>query len=195
MAGWGALASGLASPLSESRTNRTNRYVIFIGYVGPGRAERERMREFTHLDQCAAYAAARAALIAVQRITSSWPSGLAELARHAAADAVRVTAAALSYRPGSADRRRCLRDAIVSAINVAALIEDAGAMGATCVDAASLEHTQRIAGRSIALLGICLRDNEPPAPGDPAQPNAKRGMSRRSSITRPRSCPATNARS
>jgi hypothetical protein len=153
------------------------------------------MREFTQLDQCAAYAAARAALIAVQRVTIGWPSSLAELARYAAADAVRVTAAALSYSPGSADRRRCLRDAIVSAINVAALIEDAGAMGAIRVDAKHLEQTQRIAGRSIALLGISLRDNEPPAPADPGQPNAKRGMSRRSSITRPRSCPATNARS
>src|SRR6185295_9022255 len=58
------LASGLATRLSESRTNRTARHVMSRGYDGAPRAGDGRMCEFTSLERCAAYVAARAALAA-----------------------------------------------------------------------------------------------------------------------------------
>jgi len=39
------------------------------------------MSEFKSLDRCAAYVAARTALIAVQRVADGWPEELAERAR------------------------------------------------------------------------------------------------------------------
>jgi hypothetical protein len=111
------------------------------------------MCEFTSLERCAAYVAARAALDAVQRVSGAWPADLAGHTERAALDAVNVTAVAITHKPGSADRRSCLRDAITRALHVAGFIDAAGTMG---FGAARLDDVQRLAGRSIALLGMLL---------------------------------------
>ena len=115
-----------------------------------------RMCEFSSLERCAAYVAARAALIAVQRVVAGWPDTLADRARRAAIDTMQVTAEAISHAHGSAGRRRCLRDAITSAIGVAASIDIARAMG---FGDAGLDEVQRLAGRTVALLGMFLHAN------------------------------------
>jgi len=114
------------------------------------------MSEFKSLDRCAAYVAARMALIAVQRVAGSWPDGLAERARGAAADALHVTAEAISHGHASAGRRRCLRDALTSAIRVVESVDAARALG---FGDAELDHAQRTAGRTVALLGMFLHAN------------------------------------
>ncbi len=114
------------------------------------------MSEFKSLDRCAAYVAARMALIAVQRIAGSWPDELAERARDAAADTLHVTAQATSHGHASAGRRRCLRDALTSAIRVVESVDAARAMG---FGDAELDHAQRTAGRTVALLGMFLHAN------------------------------------
>jgi hypothetical protein len=119
------------------------------------------MCEFATLDRCAAYVAARALLIAVQRVTGSWPTQLADRARSAATAAVALTAEAIAHGPASAGRRRCLRDAITSAIGIAAAVDIAGAMG---FGGAELGHVQRVAGRSVALLAMFLHANTAPIP-------------------------------
>jgi len=114
------------------------------------------MSEFKSLDRCAAYVAARTALIAVQRVADGWPEELAERARSAAADTLNVTAFAISHGHASAGRRRCLRDALTSAIRLAASVDAARTGG---VGDADLDHAQRTAGRTVALLGMFLHAN------------------------------------
>ena len=112
-----------------------------------------RMSEFTSPERCAAYVAARTALHAVQRTSDRWPEGLAERARRAAADTLRVTAEAIAHGHASAGRRRCLRDALVSAITVATSVDVARTLG---LCDGELDHAQRTAGRTVALLGMFL---------------------------------------
>ena len=111
------------------------------------------MGEFASLDRCAAYVAARALLAAVEQVTGSWPIRLAVRARRAASAAVALTAEAAAHGPGSAGRRRCLRDAITSAIGIAAAVDIARASG---LGGAELHDVQRVAGRLIALLAMFL---------------------------------------
>ena len=117
------------------------------------------MCEFTSLDRCAAYVAARAALVAVQRVAAGWPDTLAEQARRAAADTMHVIAEAISHGVGTAGRRRCLRDALTSALSVAASVDVARAMGFGDTE---LDEAQRTAGRTVALLGMFLHANTSP---------------------------------
>ena len=119
------------------------------------------MCEFTSLDRCAAFVAARAALIGVQRTAAGWPDTLADRARRAAADTMQGTAEAISHAHGSAGRRRCLRDALTSAIGVTASVDVARTMG---LGDAQLDHVQRLAGRTVALLGMFLHANTSPIP-------------------------------
>lgn len=119
------------------------------------------MGEFASLERCAAYVAARDTLAAIQRIARSWPEGLADRTRRAAVDAMEITARALSHRRETASRRRCLRDAIASAIAVASLVDLARAMGFGTVE---LDELQRLAGRSIALLAMFLHATTSPIP-------------------------------
>jgi hypothetical protein len=121
------------------------------------------MREFASLDRCAAYVTARAALAAVQRVAGSWPIVLAERARRSAIETVRTTAEATSHSHGSAERRRCLRDAITSAVGVTASVDVAQAMGFGGRD---LRAAQRDAGRTVALLAMFLHANTSPIPDD-----------------------------
>jgi hypothetical protein len=117
--------------------------------------------EFANLDRCAAYVAARTTLTAVQRLAGRWPESLADRTRRAAADAMHGTADAVSFGLGSVRRRRRLRDALTSAVTVASFIDLARTMGFGGRD---LDDTQRLAGRSIALLGMLLHADTSPIP-------------------------------
>lgn len=131
------------------------------------------MSEFKSLDRCAAYVAARTALISVQRVADGWPEGLAERARSAASDTLHVTAEAISHGHASAGRRRCLRDALTSAISVAASVDAARTMG---LGDAGLDHAQRSAGRTVALLGMFLHANTAAIPEAPGAAGATRAI-------------------
>jgi len=120
------------------------------------------MLEFTTLDRCAAYVAARAAVIAVQRAAGSWPDPLAARARHAAIGTMQLTAAAIAYDHASASRRRYLRDALTSAVSVVTTLDVARASDVASDD---LVAAQRVAGRTVALLGMLLHANTSPIPG------------------------------
>jgi len=122
------------------------------------------MCEFASLDRCAAYVAARAALIAVQRAAADWPMSLADRARHGATDTLELTARAISHDPASAGRRHCLREAITTALGVTATVDAARAMG-FCGD--GLIDVQRVTGRTVALLSMLLHASTAPIPGPP----------------------------
>ena len=119
------------------------------------------MGEFASLERCAAYVATRATLTAIQRAVASWPESLADRTRRAAVDAMETTARSLSHDRLSVGRRRCLRDAITSAVAVASCIDLARAMGFAFLD---LDELQRLAGRSIALLAMFLHATTSPIP-------------------------------
>lgn len=109
--------------------------------------------EFASLDRCAAFVAARSTLLSVQRAARRWPSGLADRARRAAVAVVDVTAEATVYGHATTERRRCLREAITGAVHVADAVDRARALG---YDDDALDELQRVAGRSVALLGMFL---------------------------------------
>jgi hypothetical protein len=115
--------------------------------------ERAAMREFASLERCAAYVAARAVLTDIQGTAARWPEALRHRARQAALDTLQLTAQAASHVHDSAGRRQCLREAITTALGVAATIDDARAMGYGDDELAEL---QRVTGRTIALLGMFL---------------------------------------
>jgi len=114
------------------------------------------MTEFASLDRCAAFVAARSTLVSVQRAAQAWPPSLAEHARRAAATVVDVTAEATSYRHASSERRRCLREAIRGAVHVVDTVDRARALG---YDDGAIDDLARVAGRSVALLGMFLHAN------------------------------------
>ncbi len=121
------------------------------------------MSEFETLDRCAGYVAARSVLLAISRAVERWPTHLAEEARHAAIDTMMTTAESLGYTHGSPGRRRCVRDAITSALAVAGTLDIARAMGYADDE---LEHAQRTASRAVALLGMFLHANATPVAED-----------------------------
>ena len=111
------------------------------------------MCEFTSLERCAAYVAARAALIAIQRAAVHWPESLSHRARHGADDTLQLTAQAIAHGHDTAGRRQCLREAIATALGVAATVDVVHAMGYVGDEIAEL---QRVTGRAVALLGMLL---------------------------------------
>lgn len=115
--------------------------------------ERASMREFASLERCAAYVAARAVLTDVHRAAARWPEALRHRARQAALDTLQLTAQAVSHVHDSVGRRQCLREAITTALGVAATVDAARAMGYGDEELAEL---QRVTGRAIALLGMFL---------------------------------------
>jgi hypothetical protein len=122
------------------------------------------MLDFANLDRCAAYVATRAAAVAMHQVSARWPALLADRARGAALEAMQATAEAAAQVAGSTGRRRCLRDAITSAILTAGSLEAAHAMG---FGDAELDSLRRTIGRAVALLGMFLHastgaDLEPP---------------------------------
>jgi hypothetical protein len=152
--------------------------------------------EFESNDRCAAFAAARIALAAVERAAPSWPGELAGDACRAAHAGVAAIAVAIAHDHASSNRRRYLRAALAAAIDLATALDVARALGDRAGTAAD---AQRACGRAIAMLGMLfhaatgLVDD-----GDACQrapPNASRGISATSSTTCPRGWPETNARS
>ena len=119
------------------------------------------MNEFDSLDCCSAYVASRDALDAAHRAAAAWPDGLAAQVREAAVETIMLTAEALGHDAGTAGRRRCLREALAAAIELAATLDVARAM-ALPDDAA-----QRLAGRAIAMLGMFLHANALPSFDEP----------------------------
>jgi hypothetical protein len=111
------------------------------------------MRDFASLERCAAYVAARAVLTAVQCRATQWPESLRHRARRAALDTLQLTAQAAGHGHDSAARRHCLREAIATALGVAATVDAARTMG---YDGDELVELQRVTGRTIALLGMFL---------------------------------------
>lgn len=111
------------------------------------------MCEFASLDRCAAYVAARTVLTTVQRVAAQWPEALGHRARHGALDTLQLTAQAAGHGHDSAGRRHCLREAITTALGVAATVDAARAMG---YGGGELAELQRVTGRTIALLGMFL---------------------------------------
>lgn len=109
--------------------------------------------EFPSLERCAAYIAARAALTAVRDAAAAWPPEVADHARQAALDALALVAEAVAYDHGTAGRRHCLRGAISAALDVAAMADVAAAIGCASDE---LSEVQRLAGRTVALLGMFL---------------------------------------
>jgi hypothetical protein len=75
--------------------------------------------------------------------------------------AAELTAEALAHGHASAGRRRCLCDAITSAIGIAAAVDIARARG---FGEADLDDLQRTAGRAVALLAMFLHANTSPIP-------------------------------
>ena len=110
------------------------------------------MNEFVTLDRCAAYVAARFAVEALQEAAPGWcDNQLVVEARRAAIAVVMTIAEAIANDPCSPARRRCLRAAMATAIELAATIDVARALGAR--DDATGEAQHR-AGRTIAALGL-----------------------------------------
>jgi len=113
------------------------------------------VNEFESLDRCAAYVAARAAVEAVQDAAASWSDDqLVVEARRAAVAVVMTIAEAIASEPCSAARRRCLRAAMAAAIELAATIDVARALGARDEPT---RDAQQCAGRTIAALGMFFR--------------------------------------
>jgi hypothetical protein len=117
------------------------------------------MAEFSTLERCAAFVAARSALDCVQRAGRGWPSSLAERARHEASEALRGTAEATTYRHATTDRRRWLRHALTRAVGVTDAVDRARELG---FDDDELDELQRLAGRTVALLAMFLHANTSP---------------------------------
>lgn len=115
------------------------------------------MCEFTSLERCAAYVAARTTLAAIQRVVPGWPDGLGDRTCRAAIATVQQITAAIAHDQATAERRQHLRSALASALGVAAAI-DLACTGpradASCDD--ELDDLSSVAGRTIALLGMLL---------------------------------------
>ena len=117
------------------------------------------MFELESLDRCAAYVATRGALDAIHRASWGWPAELAEQAKRAAIETVMTTAECVAHAHASAGRRRCLRAAIGTAIELAATCDVACALGLADDE---LDLAMRLASRSIALLGLFFHANASP---------------------------------
>ena len=104
----------------------------------------------SNIDRFAAYASARSALGAIQRI-NGWPRELSDEAQKSANNIITNTAQAIDHEPTSAERRRCLRIAICHALELAAICDIASKHGLT---SAALTETLRHTSRTISMLGL-----------------------------------------
>ncbi|HUS31478.1 MAG TPA: hypothetical protein VMZ53_23395 [Kofleriaceae bacterium] len=100
------------------------------------------------IDRSAAYVAAKSAVDVVQKITGGWPSEVAEPAKRCAQNLLSAISEALEHGETTASRRRCLRGALLNAIELAAICDIARAHG--LVTEQSLQST----GRTLSLLGM-----------------------------------------
>jgi hypothetical protein len=112
-----------------------------------------------HLDRCAAYVAARAALVAIANVSERWPLDLAQQAKQHAMNTVMTTAEGLSFEHGSPGRRRCVRNALGTALSLAATIDVVRAIHADETFAPDTSRAQDTAGKAVALLGLLFQAN------------------------------------
>lgn len=103
------------------------------------------------LEKCAAYVAARGALDTIVRTSRRWPELMGIEARIAALEMVRAVVDGVTCEPESVRRRRCARDAMTSALRVAALCDVARATG---VDDVALEEAERATSRAVSVLAL-----------------------------------------
>ena len=117
------------------------------------------MCEFTSLERCAAYVAARTVLTVVQRTAPRWPAALGDRACRAAIATAQQIAQAIAHDQGTAERRRHLRGALASALTVAAAVDlaavDLAGLAGDALDG-ELDELTCVTGRTIALLGMLL---------------------------------------
>ncbi len=147
--------SEVATRAAERRTNRTHRDECSPACAGAPLAIARAVTD-EPLDRCAAYVAARDALAAIHRAAWAWPDTLAGQAREAAVGAVRATAESIGHGHASAGRRRCVRDALHAALELAATCDVARAFG---FGDGALDDAHRDVGRTIAMLGLLLHAN------------------------------------
>jgi hypothetical protein len=115
------------------------------------------MSELEPVDRLAAYVAAAGALDAIRRATASWPDALADQARSAAITTVVTTAQSLQHDHATPGRRRCVRAALATAIELAETCDVAKALGIE-----GLDEAQRRTGKAIAMLGLLFHANASP---------------------------------
>lgn len=96
------------------------------------------------MDHTAAIAAAKTAFDLVQKAT--WPNELARPAKQCARDMLASITESLGH--GSASRRRCLRNALLNAIELAAICDIARAHGLGSDDSLPL------ASKALSLIGM-----------------------------------------
>jgi hypothetical protein len=148
--------------MADPRTSRTPRDAPSRACAGPALAVSARVPTVEALDRCSAYVATREALAATRRAMPGWPAQLAEPACEAASRAVVATAHSMAYAVASAGRRRCARDAIEAALQLAATCDVAIAMGLRD----ELGDVPREASRAVAMLGLFLHANTGSWPED-----------------------------
>jgi hypothetical protein len=147
------MASGVADHAAAGWTDRTAPRRVPQGCTGTPRADGALVMEHLIRERCAAYVATRGALEAVQRAATSWPDELAVPACTAAMASLHAMADSLDQPAASAARRRCVRDALVIALGVAAACDVAHALGH---QGDALAEAQRAASRAISMLGMFL---------------------------------------
>lgn len=103
------------------------------------------------IDRDAAFIAARAAQMTIEQATCGWPPDVARSAHKAAADTVAAVLAALKEAPTSAARRKGLRNALCSALELAAICDIALAYG---LGNARVHESLRCASRTLSMLGM-----------------------------------------
>lgn len=100
------------------------------------------------IDRSAAYVAAKSALDVVQRITGGWPNEVAEPAKRCAQNMLASIAEALEHGETTPSRRRCLRGALLNAIELAAICDIARAHGL------GTDVSLQCTARTLSLLGM-----------------------------------------
>lgn len=103
------------------------------------------------LDRNAAYVAARTAQVAIRDATRGWPSDVARCANKLAFDTVTAVVESLKHGPTSAERRKSLRGALCSALELAGICDIATSHGLGSV---ALEESLRATSRTLSMLGM-----------------------------------------
>jgi hypothetical protein len=104
------------------------------------------------LDRFAAYSCARDALNAIHKATAAWPTDLAAQAKATATNILAKTIEAIDKEPTSAERRKCLREAMVEALMLASICDLASSHDGLKSD--ELADSLRHASRTISMLGM-----------------------------------------
>ena len=100
------------------------------------------------LDRSAAYIAAKSAVEIVQQMTGGWPTEVAEPAKKCARNLLASLTEALEHGETTASRRRCLRGAMLNAIELAAICDIARAHGL------GADESLQSMGRTLSYLGM-----------------------------------------